>query len=165
MNSKDKGKRGERHVAKILREHGYDAKRGVQYQGSPDSPDVVGLPGVHIEVKFTEHLNIWNALAQSERDAGADEMPIVIFKRNRSKVYVAMSFEDYIALYKAWERTQIDGLLKCAVAIRDFLADKDSSSTRYWDEEGNEIMRTDIGYFDEGLEELIEYLQQKGQNE
>lgn len=162
MNSKDKGKRGERHVAKILREHGYDAKRGVQYQGSPDSPDVVGLPGVHIEVKFTEHLNIWNALAQSERDAGADEMPIVIFKRNRSKVYVAMSFEDYIALYKAWERTQIDGLLKCAVAIRDFLADKDSSSTRYWDEEGNEIMHTDIGYFDEGLEELIEYLQQKG---
>ena len=100
MNSKDKGKRGERHVAKVLREHGYDAKRGVQYQGSPDSPDVVGIPGVHIEVKFTEHLNIWNALAQSEKDAGADEIPIVVFKRNRSKDYVALSLENFIEIFK-----------------------------------------------------------------
>ena len=103
INSKDKGKRGERHVAQMLREYGYDAKRGVQYQGSPDSPDVIGLPKVHIEVKFTEKLNLWNALAQSENDAGADEMPIVVFKRNRSKDYVALKFTDFMELYKAWE--------------------------------------------------------------
>lgn len=100
INSRNKGKRGERHVANILKEHGYDAKRGVQYQGSPDSPDVVGLPGVHIEVKFTEHLNIWNALAQSERDAGEDEVPIVVFKRNRSKVYAVLEFEELIEIIK-----------------------------------------------------------------
>lgn len=99
MNSKRKGKNGELHVAKVLREHGFDAKRGVQYQGSPDSPDVVGMPGIHIEVKNTEHLNIWSALAQAERDCG-DNIPIVVFKRNRSKDYVALSLEDFIAIYK-----------------------------------------------------------------
>ena len=106
INSKDKGKRGERHIAKLLRRYGYDAKRGVQYQGSPDSPDVVGLPGVYIEVKFTEHLAIWQALAQSERDAGKDEIPIVVFKRNRSKDYVALQFEFFMEMFGAWEREQ-----------------------------------------------------------
>ena len=107
INSKQKGKRGERHVAQILRDHGYDAKRGVQYQGSPDSPDVIGLPGVHIEVKFTEHLAIWNALAQSERDAGANEIPIVVFKRNRSKDYVALSFEDFLKIFGEARKGQV----------------------------------------------------------
>ena len=34
MNSKHKGKRGELEVAAILREHGYDARRGQQYSGA-----------------------------------------------------------------------------------------------------------------------------------
>ena len=106
INSKDKGKRGERYVAKLLREYGYDAKRGVQYQGSPNSPDVTGLPKVHIEVKFTEKLNIWNALEQSKRDSGDDEIPVVMFKRNRTQVYVAMPFDEFVEMYKAWEREQ-----------------------------------------------------------
>ena len=68
MNSKDKGKRGERMAAAKFREHGFDARRGVQYSGGPDSPDVVGPEGLHIEVKFTERLRLWDALAQSKRD-------------------------------------------------------------------------------------------------
>ena len=45
--SRDKGKAGERELASKLREYGYDARRGVQFHGGPDSPDVVGLPGIH----------------------------------------------------------------------------------------------------------------------
>ena len=104
INSKSKGKRGERYVAKRLREYGFDAKRGVQYQGSPDSPDVIGLRGVHIEVKFTERLNMWSALEQSKRDAGEGEVPVVMFKRNRSDVYVTMPLDDFVDFYKAWIR-------------------------------------------------------------
>ena len=52
--SRDKGKRGEREVASLLRSYGYDTHRGQQYHGGKDSPDVVGLPGIHIEVKRTE---------------------------------------------------------------------------------------------------------------
>lgn len=98
--SREKGKRGERLFAKLLREHGYDAKRGVQYQGSPDSPDVVGLPGVHTEVKFVEKLNLHSAMEQSKRDAGEDEMPIVAHKRSREEWLVTMRFEDFIEIFK-----------------------------------------------------------------
>lgn len=101
--SREKGKRGERMFAKLLREHGYDAKRGVQYQGSPDSPDVVGLPRVHAEVKFVEKLNLHSAMEQSKRDAGEDEMPIVAHKRSREEWLITMPFSDWIILYKAWE--------------------------------------------------------------
>lgn len=72
MNSRQKGKRGEREFAQFLRDNfGLDAKRGVQYAGSPDSPDVVGSwEGTHPEVKRVEHLDIGAALAQAVRDAG-----------------------------------------------------------------------------------------------
>lgn len=101
INSRDKGARYERHIAQVLREHGYEAERGVQHQGGKDSPDVKhNMPGIHIEAKAVEKLNLWNALAQSERDAGENEIPIVVFKRNRSKDYVALSFEDFIEIFK-----------------------------------------------------------------
>ena len=55
MNSLEKGKRGEREAAKAMAEHlGCVAKRGVQYQGGVDSPDVVhNIAGLHVEVKRT----------------------------------------------------------------------------------------------------------------
>ena len=107
--SREKGKRGERLFAKLLREHGYDAKRGVQYQGSPDSPDVVGLPGVHAEVKFVEKLNLHSAMEQSKRDAGEDEMPLVAHKRSREEWLVTMRFTDWIEIFKAYEKGQDNG--------------------------------------------------------
>ena len=101
INSRDKGAKYERHIAQVLRDHGYEAERGVQHQGGKDSPDVKhNMPNIHIEAKAVEKLNLWNALAQSEKDAGADEIPVVVFKRNRSKDYVALSFEDFIEIFK-----------------------------------------------------------------
>lgn len=100
--SRDKGKRGEREVASLLRSYGYDARRGVQYHGGEDSPDVVGLPHVHIEVKRTERLDLYGALAQSKADAGGD-MPIVIHRKNNCEWVVIQPFEDWIALFGAWE--------------------------------------------------------------
>ena len=105
MNSKDKGKRGEREVAAFLRSEGYDARRGVQYKGGPDSPDVVGLPGVHIEVKRTERLDLYGALAQSKGDAG-DEMPVVIHRKNDCEWVVIQPLKDWMKLYRQWEANQ-----------------------------------------------------------
>ena len=105
INSRDKGARFERHIAKVLREYGYEAERGCQHAGGKDSPDVkTNMKGIHIEAKNVEHLNIWGALEQSKRDAGNDEMPVVMFKRNRSQIYVAMPMDDFMVLYKAWEK-------------------------------------------------------------
>lgn len=100
INSRDKGARYERHVAKVLREHGFEAERGCQHAGGKDSPDVKhNMKGIHIECKAVEKLNIWSALEQSEKDAGEDEIASVIFKRNRSKDYIALSLEDFLKLF------------------------------------------------------------------
>ena len=100
--SREKGKRGERAVAALFREYGFtDAKRGQQYHGGPDSPDVVGVPGLHIEVKRTERLNLYDALAQAKRDAGED-LPVVIHRKNDSEWVVILSFDDFMKLYREW---------------------------------------------------------------
>ena len=105
INSREKGARYERYIAHKLRDYGYEAERGVQHQGGKDSPDVKhNMPRLHIEAKNVEALNIWKALEQSRRDSGEDEMPIVIFTRNREQDYVAMPFESFMELYQAWER-------------------------------------------------------------
>ena len=39
MMSKTKGKVGEREVAALLRQYGFEAKRGVQHQGGSDGAD------------------------------------------------------------------------------------------------------------------------------
>jgi Holliday junction resolvase len=53
-HSRDKGARGEREVAAILREHGISAVR----DGRLDSDLRHAIPGVHIEVKRTERLRL-----------------------------------------------------------------------------------------------------------
>ena len=100
VNSRRKGKEGELEVAKLLRSFGFDSHRGVQYKGGPDSPDVTGLPGVHIEVKRTNKFDLYGALRQSQRDASETEVPIVIHRRDRESWVVVLSVEDYIDLYK-----------------------------------------------------------------
>ena len=67
--SRQKGKRGEREAAAELGALlGVDARRGVQYHGGPDSPDVV-LDGVaiHVEAKRTEKLTLWPAIEQDRK--------------------------------------------------------------------------------------------------
>lgn len=106
INSKDKGKRGERLCAKKLRDYGYDARRGQQFQGSPESPDVVGVPGLHIEVKYTEKLRLWDAIEQSIRDAGKDEIPVVMHKKNNTEWLAILRLDDFMPIYAEYEAGQ-----------------------------------------------------------
>jgi hypothetical protein len=83
--SRQKGKRGERECAAELGQLlGVDARRGVQFQGGPDSPDVV-LDGVaiHVEAKRVERLQLWAAIEQAAADAPAGKVPVVWHKANR----------------------------------------------------------------------------------
>ena len=102
MNSKQKGARGERELARKLREYGYDCRRGQQYSGI-EGKDVVGLQGIHIECKRVERLNIYDAIAQATRDAKADEKPAVFHRKNNCEWLVTMRLEDWIELYREWE--------------------------------------------------------------
>lgn len=104
MNSREKGKRGELEVAHLLKEYGYDARRGQQYSGSNGDPDVVGLPGIHLEIKRVEKLNIGEAMRQSVRDARYYEKPVVMHRKNREPWLVTMLLDDWMELYKEWEK-------------------------------------------------------------
>ena len=95
MNSREKGRRGEVELAKVLREYGYEARRGQQYKGGADSPDVIGIDGVHIECKRVETLNIEKAMQQSTRDAG-DNVPVVMHRKNGEKWKVTMWLDDWV---------------------------------------------------------------------
>ena len=90
-NSRAKGARGEREFAALLREHGFDARRGQQFAGGADSPDVVSasLSWLHIEVKRVEHFNLAKACAQATRDA-AGKPWIVAHRRNRKPWFITM---------------------------------------------------------------------------
>ena len=102
MNSREKGKRGEREFARLCREHGYEARRGQQYSGI-EGQDVVGLPGVHVEVKRVERLNVNDAIFQSHMDAAEGEIPIVAHRKNQDVWLVTMTAADWFKLYQEWE--------------------------------------------------------------
>lgn len=106
MNSKQKGARGERELAKKLKEYGYDCRRGQQYCGANGDADVVGLPGIHIECKRVEKLNIYAAVDQAVRDSGANELPFgydlpaVFHRKDNCEWLVTMRLEDWMQLYR-----------------------------------------------------------------
>lgn len=102
VNSKWKGSEGERELAGYLRQEGYKARRGQQYSGV-EGKDVLGVPGVHIEVKRTEKLRLSEAMSQSRSDAGEHEIPVVAHRRSREPWLVTMLFEDWVKLYREHE--------------------------------------------------------------
>lgn len=107
INSRSKGARGERELAKRLKEYGYDSRRGQQYCGANGDADVIGLPGIHIEVKRTERFSLYDALAQSKHDAKADEIPVVMHRKNNCEWVVVQPLETRIQMYNEYDRNNI----------------------------------------------------------
>jgi len=111
MNSRTKGKVGEREFASLLREHGFDARRGQQFSGSPDSPDVVSdaLAWLHIEVKRVQNLNLTDACVQAEGDcgrgapAGYKKPWIVAHRRNHAPWLITMRAEFFFELIREFD--------------------------------------------------------------
>ena len=98
-NSRRKGAVYEREIAQYLREHGYtEARRGQQFRGGADSPDVMGLKGFHIEAKRTERFDLYGALEQSKRDAAESETPIVVHRKNGKPSVVIITLDDFMRL-------------------------------------------------------------------
>lgn len=100
MRSIDKGKRGERELAKVLQSYGYDCRRGQQFCGANGDADVIGLDGVHIECKRVERLNIDQAMEQSLNDARSDERAVVMHRKNGRPWLVTMLLDDWVELYR-----------------------------------------------------------------
>ena len=93
--SRDKGQRGERELAGELRRlFGVNARRGQQYCGGSDSPDVITDLPIHCEVKRTERLSLYPAMRQACGDAGADKVPIVFHRANHQEWLAIVRLND-----------------------------------------------------------------------
>lgn len=102
-NSRAKGARGERELSKVLREWGYDTRRGQQYSGANGDADVVGLPCIHIECKRVEKLNLDKAMNQSIDDARDGEVPVVMHRKDRHPWLVTMRLDEWMKFYERWD--------------------------------------------------------------
>jgi len=94
INSKRKGKVAELAFAHFMCDtFGFKCRRGMQYSGTPESPDVVGLDGIHIEVKHREHLNLHEAMEQAKRECGGN-IPLVAHRKNHTEWLLTIRAKD-----------------------------------------------------------------------
>jgi len=100
--SRRKGKVGEREVVNALKAAGFEAAhRSAQYCGNTgDAPDVEGLPGIHIEVKRVERLNLKKAYEQAVKENGNNDIAAVFHRGSYQPWMVTLSLEDFLKLYK-----------------------------------------------------------------
>jgi hypothetical protein len=93
--SRRKGKRGELEAAaEIRRLFGTEARRGRQYRGTDESPDVLtDIPGVHFEVKRVEAFRLYGAVEQAVEEAG-DQVPVVLHRANRRPWVAVVRLDD-----------------------------------------------------------------------
>ena len=108
VNSKRKGADGERELSKKLNEYGFGTRRSVQYNGKADDgkADLVNLPGIHIECKRVERLNVSEAMKQAIRDAKGEDIPTVFHRKNREPWLVTMRLDDWMELYKEYKEAE-----------------------------------------------------------
>lgn len=101
-----KGKTGELELVEVFKGFGFETKRGesMSYGGVPD---VTGLPGIHVEVKRQERLNVPEAMEQAVRDSlkFRDGLPAVFHRRNRQPWLVTMRLIDWMQLYMKGGKT------------------------------------------------------------
>lgn len=102
INSKKKGAAGEREFANYCKTKGFDTRRTAQYNGKEldSKADVIGIPGIHIEVKRVEKLNIDAAVEQAVRDSkGHGEIPMVAHRKNNKQWLITMTADDWFKLW------------------------------------------------------------------
>lgn len=105
-SAKAKGRRCAKEVKDLM--HFYDAdlqdddinvtssgETGEDLKLSPRARQTYPLS---IECKNVEKLNIWQALEQTESHVKEGRLPILFFRRNRSKLYCTLEAKEFLAL-------------------------------------------------------------------
>ena len=106
MNSREKGKRGEREFRDVLREAGYcKTERGQQFRGGPDSPDVncPELPDIHFEVKRCQNASIYKWILQAETEKRSGQFAIVAHKKNHCEWLAILPMNDLLEIIRRSE--------------------------------------------------------------
>ena len=105
-SAKNKGKRLQNKIRDLILEK-FDSKleqddvRSITMGESGEdillSPAARRLFPFSVECKSQEKLSIWSSLEQAEDNSG-DHIPLLIFKRNRSKTYAVLEFDELLKL-------------------------------------------------------------------
>lgn len=90
--SRDKGKRGEREAAAIIGQHwnATEARRSVQFCGRVGDADLIGVPGLHLEVKRYAGIAALRFGEQAQRDATPGTVPVVLMREDGGTQWWAM---------------------------------------------------------------------------
>lgn len=96
--SREKGKRSELDLVHYLRDfYGIDVRRGDCFRGEAD---VIGMPGIWIEVKNHQKVDIgswyWQAWETTKKHKGG--VPVVFHKENRKPWLVTLAYNDWTML-------------------------------------------------------------------
>lgn len=99
-----KGARGERAVIDMLHARGWTSAYRNYSSGAFGGGDILHGPvAVHLEVKHHERCSIWAWIAQAENDARPTDLPVVVFRRNRSQWYATLPADELFALLQLRE--------------------------------------------------------------
>jgi len=86
LNSRTKGKVGEREAAKLLSElFSLDVRRAQQYCGVAGHADLTGFPGVHLEIKRREKGNVHRWMAQARSDCRSADVPLLVHRASQEQ--------------------------------------------------------------------------------
>ena len=108
INSRAKGASGELEFSKLLLARNLEARRGQQFAGGTDSPDVIctTLTDVHFEVKRVEAGNPYKWMEQAVRDA-KHKKPVVAHRKNKKEWLAIVPMEFMLDLLILREGTLI----------------------------------------------------------
>lgn len=100
-SSQVKGRRAELELVRLFQSHGIPAEPG-QAVSYGATPGIVGVDGVHVEVKRRENVNLSAALEQAQQDAEqfGDGLPAVFHRKNREGWRVTMPITAWLTIYK-----------------------------------------------------------------
>ena len=115
---KDKGSAYERELANHLNQNLFGAEcvyraplsGGGSVNSAAGGADLIGTPGIFVEAKRVERLNVREALSQATRNVTtrrSPDFPTVITRKNfegTGDSLVVMRLDDWMELYGAWLR-------------------------------------------------------------
>jgi hypothetical protein len=96
-NSRAKGAAGERELAEKFRDMGYTSRRTQQFCGAAGDSDVEvsELPGLFVESKRCQRLNIHAVMDQAVSDASPQKkLPVVCHRRNGAEWLLTVRLDD-----------------------------------------------------------------------
>ena len=97
--SRNKGKTGERELAKRLQQLlKVDAHRSQQYCGAAGDSDISGVPGIHVECKRQERAQIYPWMEQATGDCIAGDVPVICHRQNGKQWLLICELVDLVSL-------------------------------------------------------------------